>query len=68
MTWLWIILIAAVIGGIIGFMMSGRKKEATEGATTGKFNYGFIILKILLALIGLYLLLVIGKWLFRFYV
>ncbi len=64
MNWLWVILVAAVIGGIIGYLCSGRKEDVAMGAIGAGVGCGYIILKILLALIGLYLLFLLGSWLF----
>lgn len=64
MTWLWVILIVAAIGGIIGYFSSGTKEGAAEGATVAGFGCGYIILQIFLALLGIYILFLIGNWLF----
>ena len=64
MTWLWVIIVVAVIGGIIGYFSSGTREGAVEGAVTAGMGCGYIIFKIFLALVGLYLLIKIGGWLF----
>jgi len=65
MTWLWVILIVAAIGGIIGYVSSGGKKEdAVQGAVGAGMGCGYIILQIFLTLLGLFLLFKIGSWLF----
>ncbi|MGV8963074.1 MAG: hypothetical protein ACOH2V_06805 [Candidatus Saccharimonadaceae bacterium] len=46
MTWLWVILIAAAIGGIIGFISSGNRKGAAQGAASAGLGCRYIILNI----------------------
>lgn len=64
MTWLWVIIVVAIIGGIIGYFNSGTKEGAVEGATTAGFGCGYVILQIFLALLGFYILFLLGSWLF----
>lgn len=66
MTWLWVILIVAVIGGIVGYFSSNsdRIKNAKEGFLAGGLGCGYIILQIFLAILGIYLLFRIGSCLF----
>jgi len=64
MTWLWVILIVAAIGGIIGFLSSGKKEDAVSGAVGAGVGCGYLILQIFLGLAGLYLLILLGSWLF----
>jgi len=64
MTWLWVILVVAAIGGIIGYLGSGKKEDAVAGAVGAGMGCGYIILQIFLALLGLYVLFLIGSWLF----
>jgi hypothetical protein len=64
MTWLWVILIVAAIGGIIGWLTSGTKEGAAEGAATAGIGCGYIIFQIFLAVVGLYVLFLLGSWLF----
>lgn len=64
MTWLWVILIVAVIGGIIGFLSSGKAEDAGAGAVAAGVGCGYLIFQIFLALIGFYILFSIGGWLF----
>lgn len=33
--WIWIIIIAVIIGAIIGFAQSGEKEDAVDGAMAG---------------------------------
>ena len=48
MTWLWILLIAIVVGGIIGYMTSGSKEGARRGAAS--FGIGCVDMQTKLAL------------------
>lgn len=64
MTWLWILLIATAIGGIIGYFTSGSKRGAAQGAASFGIGCGYILLHIFFAFIGIYLLFLIGQWLF----
>lgn len=64
MTWLKILLIAIIIGGIIGYITSGSKRGAAQGAASFGIGCGYILLHIFFAFIGIYLLFEIGKWLF----
>lgn len=64
MTWLWVILVVAFIGGIIGFSTPGKTEDAIQGAATAGIGCATIIFRIFLALLGLFLLLKIGSWLF----
>ncbi len=65
MTWVWVILIVAIIGGIIGYMGSGKTEDAAVGAATAGFGCAYIIFQIFLALLGFYILFKIGNWLFN---
>ena len=64
MTWLWILLIAIVVGGIIGYMTSGSKEGAKRGAASFGIGCGYILMHIFFAFIGLYILFKLGEWLF----
>jgi hypothetical protein len=64
MTWLWVIIIVALIGGIISFLLSGSIKAAVAGATGAGMGCAYLILKIFIALVVLFALLAIGRWLF----
>ncbi|HPT72804.1 MAG TPA: hypothetical protein PLE74_11060 [Candidatus Cloacimonadota bacterium] len=66
MTWLWVILIVALIGGLIGYFSSDKNKgeNALGGAVAGGMGCGYIILQIFLALVGIWLLIKLGSWLF----
>lgn len=64
MTWLWVILIVALIGGLIGYMSSGKTEDAAAGALAAGSGCAYIIFQIFLTLLGFYLLFKIGSWLF----
>ena len=64
MTWIWVILVVAVIGALIGYFNSGTKEGAAEGAVTAGVGCGYIIFQIFIALVGLYVLFLLGSWLF----
>jgi len=64
MTWLWVILIVAAIGGIIGFLSSGKGEDAVAGAATAGIGCASVIFQIFLALLSLFILFKIGGWLF----
>lgn len=65
MTWLWVILVVAVIGGIIGWLFSDKEDNGfLSGFLGAGFGCGYIILQIFLAILGLWLVLKLGSWLF----
>lgn len=64
MTWLIVILVVAAIGGLTGYLNSGKKDDAVSGALGAGLGCGYIIFQIFLAILGLTLLLAIGNWLF----
>lgn len=64
MTWLWVILGVAAIGGIIGFLSSGKTEDAAAGAVGAGLGCGYIIFQIFLGLLGIFILFKIGHWLF----
>jgi len=64
MTWLWVILIVAAIGGIISFLSSGKKEDALAGAVTSGIGCAYLILQIFLAFVGLFIFFKIAEWLF----
>ena len=64
MTWLWVILVVAAIGGIIGYLSSGKKEDAAAGAAKAGLGCAYIIFQIFLALLGIFILFKIGSWLF----
>jgi hypothetical protein len=67
MTWLWVILIVAAIGGIIGYLFSKKGERgagAAAGAITAGMGCGSIVLWVFLMLLGLFLLFEFGSWLF----
>lgn len=59
--WIWIIIIAGVIGAIIAFCNSGRINDALEGALTGGCFAGSCLFQILISAIGIF----ITIWLFE---
>ena len=63
MTWLIVIVVAALIGSIIGFLSSGKSEDAVSGALGAGLGCGYIILQIFLALAGLAFLLMVRKML-----
>jgi len=58
--WFWIIVIAIVIGGIIGFLNSGDSEEAVSGAMAGGCMAAGCIMRIAVAAISILIVL----WLF----
>ena len=42
MTWLWVILIVAAIGGIIGYLSSGKSEDAAAGAVGAGMGCAYI--------------------------
>ena len=67
MTWLVVIIVAAVICGIIGYITSNdgeRGEGAASGAAAGAFGCGYIIFQLFLGAIGLGLFLALIGWLF----
>ena len=64
MTWLWVIIVVAIIGGIIGFMSSGKEEDAVAGAAVAGMGCAYMIFQIFMALVGLFILFKLGSWLF----
>ena len=64
MTWLVVIIVVAVFGGIIRYMNTGKSGDAVSGALGTGLGCGYIIFQIFLALAGLAFLLMLGNWLF----
>ena len=64
MTWLWIILIVAAIGGLIGFLGSGKSEDAVAGAAGAGIGCGYLMLQIFLTVLGFWLLFKIATFLF----
>lgn len=67
MTWLIVIIVVAVIGGIIGFFSSNdgeRGAGAAEGAAAGAIGCGYVIFQLLLAALSFGLLFALVGWLF----
>lgn len=66
MIWLWVILIVAAIGGLIGYFGSNHNKRenAVEGILVGGMGCGYIILQIFLTILGIWILFKVGSWLF----
>ena len=48
MNWLWVILIVAFIGGVIGYFSSDkdRGENAIQGAITGGMGCGYVIFQL----------------------
>ena len=64
MTWIWILIIVIVAGAIIGYFSTGTKEGAAEGAATAGFGCGFLLLEIFFTLVGLWIVISLGMWLF----
>ena len=64
MNWLIAIIVFAIIGGIIGYLNSGKKEDAVGGAVAGGLGCGYLILQIGIAVIGLLITVKIFSWLF----
>jgi len=64
MTWLWVILIVAAVGGIISYISTGKKEDAAAGAATAGIGCAYLILQIFVAIIGLFILFKVAGWLF----
>ena len=67
MTWLIVIIIAAVVCGIIGFISSNdgeRGEGAFTGAAAGALGCGTIIFQLFLGAVGLGLFIALIGWLF----
>ena len=67
MTWLIVISIVAVIGGIIGFFSSNdgeRGAGAASGAAAGALGCGYLIFQLFLAALSFGLLFALIGWLF----
>ncbi len=68
MNWLWVILIAAGITGVIAYFSEQNDDEkgqaAVSGAFVGGMGCGYLILQILFGLFVFWLLFKLGAWLF----
>ena len=64
MTWLWVILIVAAIGGILSYLSSGKAEDGLAGAATSGAGCAILIFQIFLALVGILIFLKIAGWLF----
>jgi len=67
MNWILVIIVAGVICGIIGYFVSDDKEKgegALSGCLGGSLGCGYVIFQILMALLGIFLLIKIGSWLF----
>ncbi|MDD3123897.1 MAG: hypothetical protein PHC62_10390 [Candidatus Izemoplasmatales bacterium] len=65
MNWLIIIIIVAITGTIFGYFNSGgNKQEALETGCMSGMGCGYIIVRIAIFLIGIWILLAIGNFLF----
>lgn len=64
MTWLWVILIVAAIGGIFSYLSSGKAEDGVAGAATSGIGCAIVIFQIFLGLVGLLIFFKIAGWLF----
>lgn len=64
MTWLWVILIVAAIGGIFSYLSSGKAEDGVAGAATSGIGCAIVIFQIFLGLVGLMIFFKIAEWLF----
>jgi hypothetical protein len=64
MTWLWVILIVAAIGGIFSYLSSGKAEDGVAGAAASGAGCAILIFQIFLALVGILIFLKIAGWLF----
>ena len=67
MTWLIVIVIAAVVMGTIGYFSSKdgeRGENAVAGAVAGAMGCGYVILRIFLFGLGIFLVVKLFGWLF----
>lgn len=64
MTWVWVILIVAAIGGIFSYISSGKAEDGVAGAVASGAGCAVVIFQIFLALVGLLIFLKIAEWLF----
>lgn len=64
MNWLWVILIVAAIGGIIGYLNTGKKEEAAASAIAAGTGCAGIIFQIFIFIVGILLVFKLGSWLF----
>jgi hypothetical protein len=64
MTWLWVILIVAAIGGIFSYLSSGKAEDGVAGAATSGIGCAIVIFQIFLGLVGLLIFFKIAEWLF----
>ena len=66
--WIWIIIIVAVIGAVIGIATKGRDESAGEGCFTGgcmgAMGAGSCLLQIFFAGLGIWIIITLFKWLF----
>jgi hypothetical protein len=62
--WLKVIIIVALIGGVIGFLSSGKKEDAAAGAVGAGLGCGYLMLQIFLGALGLWVMLKLASWLF----
>jgi hypothetical protein len=67
MNWLWVIIIVAIIGGIIGFLGSDDKERlpgCLGGMVMGGGGCAWVIAQVVIAIGSLILLFKIASWLF----
>lgn len=62
--WFWIIVIAIVIGGIIGFIQSGKGEDAAQGALAGGCLAASCLGRLALAALGIILILWLASVIF----
>ncbi len=60
--WIWVIIIAIVIGAIIAYIFSGKKEEAIQGGLFGGCLATSCIIQILIAVVSI----MVVFWLFHF--
>lgn len=58
--WIWIIIIAIIIGAVVGYLNSGKSEEAAEGAIAGGCLAAGCIMRIAITALGILVIL----WLF----
>lgn len=64
MTWLIVIIVVALIGGVIGYFCSGDGEGFLTGLVGAGAGCGYLIFQIFIGLLSLYLLIKLGVWLF----
>ena len=64
MTWLWVILIVAAIGGGISYLSSGNAEDGMAGAAASGIGCAIVLAQIFIALVAIIIFLSIASWLF----